>query len=426
VTATAHELADTAQAIVSPSRWYGERQARRDDALAALARTSPVQALDGSVDAIPSLQSSLIAAGLDYRPRPTIQEYTSYSPSMIALNRRFFSGPRAPDYLIFDTTTIDNRPPFMTEGPLWPLFLARYAPWRKTDGSAVVLRRRATPLGELLQPAGDGIGHLDRPLPIELGKEPLFVAIDLRPTWLGRFAELALKPPQLRLAVTLHNGEERLYRLIPGIAEVGFIVSPLIATAQDFVTLAEGGNALPPISALRVVAGFGGKLAYRSAFRYEVRRIDRAQLAAARDWTLSPAPVSTSPQQKLFDAILDSAGRVENLFMRLPEGLYAHPPRRFSLDVAGMSRLRLAVGMLPGSWTGGSDGVCFRVRDAADENKVLWERCLDPRNNAEDRSLRRDVAILPQGTTRVLLETDCRIECGWDWAYWAEIEPLRQ
>jgi hypothetical protein len=91
-----------------------------------------------------------------------------------------------------------------------------------------------------------------------------------------------------------------------------------------------------------------------------------------------------------------------------------------------MTRLRLAVGMLPGSWTGGSDGVCFRVRDAAGGNKVLWERCIDPRRNVDDRRLRRDVVTLPHGTARVLLETDCRTECNWDWDYWGEIEPLRQ
>jgi hypothetical protein len=290
----------------------------------------------------------------------------------------------------------------------------------------VVLRRRAAALGDLLVPAGGGTGHLDHPLPIDFGSEPLFVSIDLRPTLLGGLAELVLKPPPLRLAVTLQSGEERLYGLVPGIARVGFVASPLIATPKDFVALAEGSDAGPPISALRVVGGFGGRLAYRSAFRFEVQRLDRTRLAAARDWTLTEAPVPVSARDRLFDSIVASAGDTKGFLKVIPEGLFAHPPRRLVLDVAGASRLRLAVGMQPGSWAGSTDGVCFRVLDAADDKRVLWERCLDPRRDVEDRIVRRDRVTLPQGTPRVLLETDCRVECGWDWAYWAEIEPLRQ
>ena len=56
--------------------------------------------LEGAVDIIPSKQSLLIAHGLDYRPRFTVQEYTTYTDVLIERNRAFFRGALAPANLI--------------------------------------------------------------------------------------------------------------------------------------------------------------------------------------------------------------------------------------------------------------------------------------------------------------------------------------
>ena len=82
---------------------------------------------------------------------------------------------------------------------------------------------------------------------------------------------------------------------------------------------------------------------------------------------------------------------------------------------------------MSGSWDqgGATNGVCFRVLDATG-GTVLWERCLDPVTVAADRTGDRAVVTLPSGAERVILETDCRGDCRWDWSYWSEIEPLKR
>ena len=82
---------------------------------------------------------------------------------------------------------------------------------------------------------------------------------------------------------------------------------------------------------------------------------------------------------------------------------------------------------MPGSWSGGNttNGVCFRILDAEGKT-ALWERCLDPLKVEADRVGQKASVPLPAGTERIVLETDCRGDCGWDWSYWSEITPIRR
>src|SRR6185503_15335003 len=146
---------------------------------------------------------------------------------------------------------------------------------------AVILRRRAASLGDVLLPQERGIGRLGTPLPIPFGDEPLFVSIDVRPTMLGRLAEFLFKPPLLYLEVTLNDGKEQRFRFIPAIAREGFIATPLVKTSTDFVLLAAGARAdeIAPVTAMRLVGEPGSGLAYSAEVTYTVQRLDRAKLA---------------------------------------------------------------------------------------------------------------------------------------------------
>ena len=68
------QLASAAIFIWDHDAWLRHQQQNRDAVVAAIKETIPLSPLDGPVDAIPPIQSAVIAHGLDYRPRPALQE----------------------------------------------------------------------------------------------------------------------------------------------------------------------------------------------------------------------------------------------------------------------------------------------------------------------------------------------------------------
>ncbi|MFG1465346.1 hypothetical protein V5F77_20905 [Xanthobacter sp. DSM 24535] len=245
---------------LAQTRFFAERAAIKQQVLAQLRAAHPLPPLEGTVDVIPNLQTRVLANGLKYQPRPTIQEYTTYTPTLIQNNRAFFEGPRAPDNLLFGLAPIDERLPALSEGALWPLFLARYEPVQALP-DLVVLRKRAVPLPDLLTPIGQETVRLREKVPLPATTQPIFVTMNIRPTLLGRVMNLVFRTPPVFLELDMADGSARRFRLIPGMARDGFLISPLVTRTDDFLRLAAGGDATlagpQPVSFRIVTSGLG-------------------------------------------------------------------------------------------------------------------------------------------------------------------------
>jgi hypothetical protein len=197
---------------------------------------------DGSVDIIPSRQSEVIATGMDFRPRPTIQEYTTYSRSLIERNRLFYLSTKAPDYVLFAPGSIDGRHPASAEGALWPLFLQRYVPVER-DRDILVLRKRPQPLPDILKEPVIRQARLGERIAVPTSTAPMYIKIDVRYSLLGRIAELLFKPPVISLHALYDGAPTEDYRLIPDIAREGSILVPTIKTSSMFFRLYVGDDA---------------------------------------------------------------------------------------------------------------------------------------------------------------------------------------
>jgi len=419
---TARELGETVDLALAPREWLEHRLTAYDKLIRKLASESPIAALEGTVDTIPGIHSNLIAAGIDYRPRPTVQEYTTYTKRLVGMNRaHFLSNP--PDHLVFVPFGIDNRHPALVEGPLWPLFLSHYAPSR-LRGGWLVLTRRPIPLGDILKPFASGTAAIGEPIPLSFGSEPLFVRLDVRPTWLGSLVGLAFKPPELSLVLELENGSERRFRLVPSIAQQGFVAWPLISMSSEFVHLAAGIEADqigPRVRAMRIAGGAGAAVLLRSEFKFSAQRIDRAHLNVSNTWQERIHGLYPPRREQLFRSLAETS-RPGGGVAVLDDALFASAPQRLTLQLDGARSLRVAFGLLPGSWQFETDGVCFRVLNATDD-RPLWEQCIDPAHHKPDRRLHWATISLPEGLGRVVLETSCRADCNWDQSYWYDINP---
>ncbi|WP_251275618.1 hypothetical protein, partial [Enterobacter hormaechei] len=66
--------------------------------------------------------------------------------------------------------------------------------------------------------------------------------MDIRPTPAGRIASTLYKLPKLSIKVRFENGLTADYRLIAGSTRTGFLLSPTVADARDFVALSSGSR----------------------------------------------------------------------------------------------------------------------------------------------------------------------------------------
>ena len=402
----------------SPARFAAEARQAKAAAFEAIRTAQPLPALAGGVDTVPSAQSAVLANRLDYRPRPSFQEYSTYTAGLIAANARFYGGPTAPDWVIFGPGGLDDRYPAMTEGALWPALLERYEPTLKI-GDWVALKRRAAPLLDVLGPPVRLAARLGEPVALPT-RGPVFARITVGETLLGRLAALLFRPPALSLRVTLAGGATRSSRFIPALAAGGFLLSPVVGDADGFAELADGHGAEAggaEVTGFEVGGSRLARLFYAGTMAVELRAV-----------TVPETP--PSPEAAPLRAALDRAvpwlrsvramGRSADLD---GEKLSAPAPTDLTVPAEGVRRLHVGFGLYDGAFTEGrTEGVCFAIAPAPGA-PPLWTRCLDPAAVAGDRGPQSADLDLPPGLRSVIAETRCRRSCDWGWSYWDAIGP---
>ncbi len=248
--------------------------------LAYLRDRFPLPPIEGSVDAYPWNQYAIFAHGLRYHPRPVIHSYSAYTPELAELNAAHLRSTNAPDNILFDIRPIDNHYPALEDGSSWPELLTQYD-IKSTNGPFLLLARSPTPRKyqkTLLTEA-----------PISFGQTVVLSAFNDGPVWaeieidkslLGTAISTLYKPPHLLLTVSIRDGREGSFRLIPGMARGGFLLSPLIHDRSSFVQLAsrDGSSALANLRvdsvAISAATKFGETACYGSPTRIRLYRLE--------------------------------------------------------------------------------------------------------------------------------------------------------
>ena len=91
-------------------------------------------------------------------------------------------------------------------------------------------------------------------MPVRLGERvtvvtndgPLWAGLEINKTFWGAVVATVYKPPALKLTVSLRDGRRLVFQVVPGMAQSGFLLSPLIKNNRSFVSLAavDGGRGL--------------------------------------------------------------------------------------------------------------------------------------------------------------------------------------
>ncbi len=205
-----------------------------------------LSAAHGGADLYPFRQDILFANGMDYQPRPVIQSYSAYTPALARMNADWLRTDRAATNLFFMIEPIDERFPSLDDGLSWPEILTRYDIQGFSDRKSTYLHllRSPAPRAYHLQPLQETNVTLGKPFALPAATNGLIWAeINIQETPAGKLLAFFYKPTILLADVKLADHSEKFRRLVPGMMSAGFLLSPYIAEAKSFLSLAGGDSA---------------------------------------------------------------------------------------------------------------------------------------------------------------------------------------
>ena len=235
--------------------------------------------IEGGVDVYPWNQAVLIAHDLQYDPRPVIQSYSVYAPELAELNAAHLRSAHAPDNILFDINPMNNNFPSLEDGLSWPELLTRYDV-QEVTGQFVILKRSSRPREYHLSPLADVPVRLGRPVTVVTNDGPLWAELEINQTFWGAVVATLYKPPALKLTVSLQDGRQLVFQVVPGMVRSGFLLSPLIQDKASFVLLNSPGGWRNltglQIKSMTIFAATqsGSTPCYRSPLRLRLYRLD--------------------------------------------------------------------------------------------------------------------------------------------------------
>jgi hypothetical protein len=309
----------------------GRLTQRYEEQIQALRREHPLPPVTGRVDIYSIGQSVLLAHGLPWAPRPILQSYSAYTPALAALNAAHLAGPNAPDTVLLALEPIDNRMAALEDGLSWPLLLTRYEVVSR-QGAMLVLRRRAEagppPASPIEGVVGEVVAHgmhgFGARVALPADPPALWATIIAKPTLLGRLVSTLLRPPPIDIALSLPGGQTVTRRFIPGMAEAGFLIAPVVQDSRQWLNLAIPGSPIyedqrPVAFSLSVQPG--GEGLWRAEYSLELRRFAAPPQTAAATAAMFRRPAPASPSAEGARCYLDTLNGVpidHNGAVRLP------------------------------------------------------------------------------------------------------------
>ncbi|SOE80824.1 hypothetical protein SAMN05446927_4074 [Caballeronia arationis] len=212
-------------------------RAQYDASVDAIRKSLVLPTLAGTWDVYPVSQNVPLANGVAWSPRPVFQSYSAYGARLADMNAAHLLSKSGPANILFSVGTIDQRLPAFDDSVSWLTMLNGY----QLDGHAggfIVLRRMADAVQPAtLVPLKSMDTRLGELVPLPQSGGPLWLKIDLTPSFLGRIATTVLAIPEVRIELTFADGHVESFRYIASMGATGFLVSPFVRNTADFAAL---------------------------------------------------------------------------------------------------------------------------------------------------------------------------------------------
>ncbi|HJU41079.1 MAG TPA: hypothetical protein VJ724_16030, partial [Tahibacter sp.] len=286
-----------------------------------------------SVDLAGTQQGVVIMNGFAYRPSPVFQGYGAYTPRLQQLNAAAYSGPDRTDFVLLAYSPIDGNLPTSENALAFTTLYRNYHPVL-VEKSYLLLEKDAGSAPPPL-PANDGWQRATWNAWIDLPATPdtaTVLAVRSELSLAGKAMAMLLREPGQFIELELADGTVRRFRLVRSAAPGGFLVSPHVASFDDYVRLFVGAG-LPAVRRFRLVPQSD---AMRMLFASDV------------EWHATPLP--RRPRGELPPAMRDA---LFPGFSHVPQAL---PAGAQTIDVQGRrvllvhSPARLAFAPGAGTW----------------------------------------------------------------------------
>jgi len=284
------------------------------------------------------------------------------------------------------------------------------------------LHRRAAPRSYAMTPLSrsiHGFGEAIAVPPVDTGA--VWVKIKLTPTPLGRLGTALLRTPEVDLKFTSF-GTTLVRRLIPGMAEAGFVLSPYADDVGDFILLAERPTDLPVVTVFSVEMT---QAHARNWFQPDIQVTFEKLDVPRQDFSSKPALEARANLAEMARTNTDHFALLS--FFQRPDGtsaLVSHRPTHMQLRVPPEKRrLHFSYGIEQETWNE-TGGVAYRI-SVIDRNggaRMLWHRNLSPMTQPSDRGQFDGEITLPDsGVSHVLFETLPSTSPKYDCIYWSDV-----
>jgi hypothetical protein len=188
-----------------------------------------------SVDVMNYLALAAVANEMNYRPRPVFQGNQTYTPALQIRNEGYFQSEDRPHFVMLCQQATDGRFPTLEDSAAFNYVLNNYVPVGQ-DGPFLILQQRTkeVPTFQLVHDETLRFGDTMDLRP--WANAPLFMAISIVPSLLGRAATFLYQQEALYLRLERDGAPER-YRIVPSMAAQPFLVNPLLDRTSDVLGL---------------------------------------------------------------------------------------------------------------------------------------------------------------------------------------------
>jgi hypothetical protein len=235
-----------------------------------------------SVDILPFQISYLLAAGLNYQPRPMPQGYSAYTPALDALNANHMLSAKAPDYLLYSNHSIVFRNAGWDETHTKIAILSRYAvadtvyilepTERERTDTFLLLQKRPTALALRLDTLPPVTAGINQSISIPPSEGILLMYVDMQYSFSNRLKKLWLKPAFPMAELTYANSVKELFHAPLPILKGGVMVQSRLSMQEDGLHLF--GGTWPADNKVVAIRLLGNEGDYKSDFKVSFVKVE--------------------------------------------------------------------------------------------------------------------------------------------------------
>jgi len=197
---------------------------------------------NSTVDVFPWNAHMLFENKLNYLPRPVMQAYSAYTPTLAQMNFEHYNGERAPKFVIFDLMSIDDRYALFDNAKVNVVLMKNYrisATFDYFGRELLLLEKKPDAKPVTFEKIKEYAMYTDAPL---VPKEGIYYEVVPYYNLKGKALSVLQRSPGIMLVANTASGQAVYFKTSPKMLESGIFSTRAIYNIKDFAKMVEGGS----------------------------------------------------------------------------------------------------------------------------------------------------------------------------------------